>query len=1207
MTPARTVRAWRRFSASHVFTIRPLFTASQHPLAYVGMLTLCLLWILGPSTARSQVVTASLQGTVQDNSGAVIPKAAVTVTNTSTNISTTTQTDDSGHFVFPSLQPGGPYMVTVVASGFKTGVRSGIHLDVNQMAAITVVLQVGAETQKVVVSADAAQLETTTASMGQVIGNRNVVNLPLNERNIFSLMFLMPGVTGNVTFQYNGLNMSVNGGRPGTTNILIDGIPASPPLIVPIGGFSVFPSVDAVQEFKVQTNGYSAEFGRSGSGIVNVILKSGTNQVHGSVYEFLRNSALDSNTFFNNRDNIPLPLFHRSQFGASLTGPVFFPKVYDGRNKTFFLFSYEGLRQGTESEVTATVPTALQAQGDFAQTFNSAGDLVNIYDPNTTTYDSTTGKYTRQTFTSEYNEGPNNRSLCGGDINCIPPSRIDSVAAKIMKYYPPPNQPGTITGQNNYFASGVAVLNVNTIDTRVDETINDHNQMFVSYSHRNVDQPVTLLFPKAYQMGEGGLNQPQTANEAAIDFTHDFGSSFVMEIPFGFARTAINFTPISAGFNPSSELGFPAYIAANTSSLVFPGILPANYYGLGNGGNGQSFRHGGFNMFFLGVRNSKVYKNHMISFGGEVRWLQANLVAPVNSTGNFSFTQALTQGPNPNVASSTAGNALASLLLGLGSNGTITINAKNAATTSRYYALYVQDDWKVLPKLSLNLGLRYDLDIPRTERYNRMETFNPSEPTPLAKETGLTGLTGGVTFVGVNGASRRQFSPQYLNFDPRVGLSYQLDNNTVVRASYGIYYQPSTWAAGASIGSEGFSAVTSYTGSANGLTPSTYLSNPFPNGINQPLGSSQGALTGIGSSFPNPLFGVNWVGYTQNWELDIQRQLPYDILVDAAYVGTHGVHLNKSGEGDWNTNQLTSTAMALGTKLQQSVPNPFYKIITNGPEAGPTIPESYLQAPFPQFTAVDLLYLPGGYEEYNSFQLKVNKRMSHGLNLLISFTGQKQIDDYSGIENVGNITGGIQNIYNPRGERAVSSNDISRSLVVSGDYNLPFGRGQHFGGNWNRALNAALGGWQINGICTEQDGFPLSATTQNTSNSGSDVLRPNVVAGVNPAVSGPAKNKLKDYVNSAAFSQPAPFTFGDASRTLSNVRAPGYHDIDFSAFKNFQPTERMTIEFRAEAFNLLNQVQFGKPNMALSSHQFGVISSQSNTPRQIQAALKILW
>jgi hypothetical protein len=595
----------------------------------------------------------------------------------------------------------------------------------------------------------------------------------------------------------------------------------------------------------------------------------------------------------------------------------------------------------------------------------------------------------------------------------------------------------------------------------------------------------------------------------------------------------------------------------------------------------------------------------VIKFGGDIRILQSNDVESGESTGSYTFTNAITQGPNPNAATSTGGNSIASLLLGVGS-GAYEIGSKNAATESKYFGAYIQDDWKALPRLTINLGLRYDLDIPRTERHNRMETFDSTAASPLAETAGIPGLSGGVVFSGVDGASRRQYSPRWNDFGPRVGFSYELDTNTAIRGSYGIYYGPSLRSAGATIGNEGFSAVTTYTGSPNGLTPSVYLNNPFPDGINQPVGSSQGLLTGIGSSFENPLQGDNKVGYTENYDFDIERQLPFNLLVDVAYVGSHGVHLNKSGENDWNANQLTPADLSLGTQLEESVANPFKGIITTGAEDGATIPESYLVAPFPQFTAVDLSYLVGGYEIYNSFQIKVNKRLSHGLSMLVSYTGQKQIDDYSGIENVGNITGGIQNIYNQQAERAVSSNNISRSLVVSAVYNLPFGRGQAIGGNWSRPVDALLGGWQLNGITTQQNGFPLSVSTQNTSDSGSDVLRPNLT-GVSPVVKGSVKSKLNDYLNSAAFSQPAPFTFGNAPRTLSNVRGPGTHDIDFSLFKNFQATDRVKVEFRAEAFNLLNQVVFGSPNLTLSSGQCGVITSQNNTPRQIQLALKAVF
>jgi hypothetical protein len=1149
---------------------------------FMPILLLLALHAVAPRLSYGQVVTASLQGTVQDSSGAAIAKAAVRAIDASTNIVTSRQTDANGRFVFASLEPGGPYTVTVEAPGFKTEDRSGIHLDVNQAADITIRLQIGATTQKVVVTADATQLETSSAAMGQVIGNRSVVNLPLNQRNVYSLMFLIPGVTGSVTYQYNSLNMSVNGGRPGTTNILVDGIPASPPLIVPIGGFAVFPSVDAVQEFKVETNAYSAEFGRSGSGIVNVILKSGTNQLHGSVYEFLRNSALDSNTYFSNLSGTPLPSFKRSQFGASLSGPVYLPKLYKGKDRTFFLFSYEGLRQGTEGEVTTTVPTALERTGDFSQTFSGTQEVL-IYDPETTV--SSGSGYVRQPF----------------ENNKIPGDRIDPVAAKIASYYPTPNRPGET---NNFFASGVTRLNIDTYDARVDEVFNDRNRIFVRYSRRNLTSPPLLLFPEANQIAEGGQSQPQVSNSAAIDYTFTPNSSFVMEIPFGFSRTAIDFAPFSAGFNPSTQLGFPNYIAENADHLLFPGIAPANYYTLGDAAQGQT-RSGGFNIFLLGINNTKISGKHVIKFGGDARLLQANDVESGASTGNFSFTKAITQGPNPNVATATGGNAIASLLLGIGS-GTMQINSKNAATTSKYYGFYIQDNWKALQRLTLNLGLRYDLDIPRTERYNRMETFDPSVASPLAAETGLTGLSGGVVFSGVDGRSRRQFSPQYLNFGPRAGFAYALDTNTVVRGAYGVYFGPSMRSAGATIGQAGFGSTTTYAGSPNGLTPSVYLSNPFPNGLNLPVGNSQGLITGIGSSFENLLTGDNKVGYTQNWDLDIQRQLPFDILIDAAYVASHGVHLNKSGENDWNTDQLTSAALALGSQLQQSVPNPFYGIITTGPLAAANVPRSYLVAPFPQFTAVDLSYLTGGYELYNSFQLKVSKRLSRGLSALVAYTGQKQFDDYSGIQNVGNITGGIQNIYNPGAERAVSSNDISKSLVVSGVYNLPFGRGQQFGSNWSRPVDALLGGWQINGITTQHTGFPLSPSTQNTSNSGNNVLRPNLT-GQNPVEHGSVRSRLNGYLNAAAFSQPAPFTFGDAPRTLSEVRAPSTHDIDFSIFKNFQATEQVNVQFRAEAFNLLNQVVFGSPNTVLSSGQFGVISSQANTPREIQFALKILF
>ena len=608
---------------------------------------------------------------------------------------------------------------------------------------------------------------------------------------------------------------------------------------------------------------------------------------------------------------------------------------------------------------------------------------------------------------------------------------------------------------------------------------------------------------------------------------------------------------------------------------------------------------------------TKILGNHVLKFGGEGRLLRANDTESGNSVGAFTFPKANTQ-QNPNNA--LGGDAFASFLLGLGS-GTMTIDSKNGATQSFYYAAYAQDDWKATPTLTLNLGLRWDAEVPRTERYNRMEVFDTTAASPLAANI-YAGARGGVEFVGVNGRSRNQYETQKSDFGPRFGFSEQLDKNTVIRGAYGIYFGPSLRAAAATIGNEGFSANTTMNSVPDNLHPTgPTLSNPFPTGIAQPVGNSQGLLTGIGQSFETPLARDNQVGYLQNYDLDVQRQLPWSTLVDVAYVGSHGVHLNRSGENDLNLNQLPiGVAQTYGTGLQASVPNPFYGTITTGTLASANVPRSYLLAPYPQYLAVQASYVTGGFSQYDSVQVKLTKRTAHGLSMIVAFTGQKLFDDYSNISNVGNQAGGIQDIYNPAGDRSVSSNDVSHKLVISGVYELPFGRGKRFGSNWNRCIDALLGGWETNGIYTAQSGFPLAITTQNTSQTGSNVLRPNLT-GVSPVKSGPVSQRLGiaghnangSYLNAAAFSQPAAFTFGNASRTISNLRAPSYFNTDFSLFKNFTLKERLKLQLRGEGFNVLNQEVFGSPNTTLSSPSFGQITSSNTTPRQLQFAAKLLF
>lgn len=729
-----------------------------------------LLISLATSSLQSQIITASVNGTVLDPTAAAVPGAKVRAVNTSTNLEVNTTTDSEGRYTIPSLPPGGPYSIAVSASGFNTEAHSGITLEVNQSARIDFKLQIGAATETVQVTAEGPLIDATTAAMGQDISSENVVDLPLNQRNPYAFVFLAAGVQGDVSFTYNNMNFSVNGGRPGTSDILVDGIPSSPGLANPNQGIAVFPSIESVQELKVQTNAYSAEFGRSGSGIINMIYKSGTNNFHGSLFEFLRNSDLDANTYFANLNNTPLTNFKRNQFGASLGGPVDLPKLYHGRNKTFFFAAYEGLRQGSATNLTTSVPTTVQRTGDFSHLLNAAGQLVTIYDP-TTTVPQGSG-YVRTPFAG----------------NIIPANRLDTVGKNTTAYFPLPNRPGSIAGTNNYFVTGTTVLNTNILDAKVDENLSDRSRFFVRYSRLDLNQPSPVYFPASVAVAQRTPNnQAQLNNSTAIDYTRTLSPTNLLELRYGFVRIKLDYRSVGLGFDPT-QLGFPSYIAANADHLVFPGIAPTNYYSLGSPAQGDT-RDPSFESHLLAAENTHIINAHTLRIGVEARLLRVNDTESGSSTGNFTFTQAITQGPNPNAATTTAGNAIASLLLGVGS-GSMGIGLKDVASQSRYYAAFVQDDWKVTRRLTLNLGLRWDLDIPRTERFNRLQTFDPVVPSPLAGLTGIAGLRGGIVFAGVNGSSRRQFDPKWRDFNPRFGFAYQASPRTVVRGGFGIFYAP---------------------------------------------------------------------------------------------------------------------------------------------------------------------------------------------------------------------------------------------------------------------------------------------------------------------------------------------------------------------------------------------------------------------------------
>ncbi len=1147
----------------------------------------CSFLLISAHMGVAQRITGSIAGTVKDPTGAVVPGATVQVINAGTQATAKQVTDQGGHFVAPTLPPG-QYNLSIQANGFKKLDRSGINLDVDQTVSLDLSLQIGSTNETVQVSGEAPLLDTTSAELGQVISDKDIVNLPLNQRNPFSLILLAPGVSGSIGSSFTGLAINVNGGRQGSTDVLLDGIPSTPPTD-DFNVLTIFPSVDAVQEFKVQTSSYSAQFGISGGGIINLIYKSGTNNFHGSLYEFLRNSVLDSNNFFSNQNGIPLASFKRNQFGVTVGGPVIIPKLYNGRNKTFFFADYEGLRQRSASTATNTVPTAAERSGNFSQDTTSTGARINIYDPVSTTQVGST--YTRVPF-------PN---------NTIPASRLDPVSANILKYWPSPNTAGTNGTQvNNWFGSSVAPYDIDQGDIKVDQIISDKQRMSIRFSKRNPTSAPAIYFPSSIAIAQNGSTNTQNAIAGAFDYVYTVSPTYLMEFRAGVSHLYYTTATTSDGFDPT-QLGFPTYLRNTANALAFPSIEPSGYLSIG-AGNQLSQGSLGMLVDTYALNNTKTFSKHTLNFGAEVRAYANNTNQTGRSTGDFTFYPLLTQGPNAQSSSSTSGDGFASFLLGLGSGssgaggGTVTHNFKIIDTVSQYLGAYFQDDWKVTSKLTLNLGLRYDLFFPRTERHDRMTYLDFADPSPLAAVTGLP-LKAGLAYVGVNGNSRTATFTELLNFSPRFGLAYQATKSMVFRGGYGIIYSDSPTEAAATINPTGYRTDSTYYGTLDGLTPNNYLSNPFPGSSFVPVtGNTLGLLTAVGQGIssttqysPNP--------YSENWNFGMDYQLPGNWLLSGAYAGSHGVSLTYTQ----SLNQLPDSDLALGSKLLTTVNNPFYGLITGStPLASRTIQERYLLAPYPQFTGVSLYTVPGASSMYHSVQLKLNKRFSNGLTLLLSFTGSKLMDDSSSNNSNFNGSGTAQDAYNRRADWSLSTIDVSKRFVGSFVYNLPFGHGQHFGSKWNRVTDSVLGGWQVNGIVTAQTGIPLALSATNNANIFNPGERPNS-NGQNAGLSGSVESRLTKYFNTSVFSQPATYTFGNVSRTLPNLRAPGLRNIDFSLFKNFALTERWKLEVRAESFNLSNTPQFGAPNTSVTSTSFGVITTQVNSPRQNQIAMKLLF
>lgn len=1114
--------------------------------------------------AFAQSTGASLVGAVHDSGGQIISPATVTAINTATNARTEQKTNAKGEYLLLDLQPG-TYSLHVEAAGFRSYDQTNIHLDLNQNATQDVTLQVGQVNQTVTVSADVSGLDTISSEISDEVNGKQLRDLPLNTRNPYALLELIPSYSGSTGDDYNSNSFSISGGRQGYHDTLVDGTPAGFPTVNGNSGIGIFPSIDAIGEFHVLAQDFPAEYGRTLDGIINVVFKSGSNQFHGSAFEFFRNSALDSNTYFANLHNQPLPLFHRNQYGGELSGPIF-------KDRTFFMVSTELLRSNQSTEITNTVPTDAERTGDFSQ----SGET--IYNPFTTTCavanQNPCQQYVRQAFAN----------------NIIPKAMLDPVALQALPYYPEPNVAGATV--NNFYATGGSPTATTAWDARVDHTISDKQKLFVRYSNRVYESDPQNLWPGQTAVAEGLIDGEDFSRGVTAAYTLYPKSNMIFDARLGFSRTLYNYLNKSLGFDETT-LGLPGDINQFTGTPLFPVFSPQAYTGLGNNGN----RHNAFMTYSLLSSLTWTHGQHTFKFGFDGRLIRVNDHESADSSGNFSFGTNWTQQPNDAVAGE--GDGIASMLLGLGTGDMIQAY-KDVATQNYYFAGYAQDDWHILPRLTLNLGLRYDIDTPRTERYNRMNYFNPTIASPL--DTVVPGLEGGLVFVGVDGQSRYQYHVDSNNFAPRFGLAYQALKNTVVHGGAAIVYGPSAQAAAGTVGPYGFRVQNNWISSVNndGIHPqsTSLLDNPFPQGFTTPPGSADGLLTGIGGQIEGVLQNTP-TPYVIQYTLDIQQQLPSNTTFDIAYVGDRGRKQQQSREGGIDWDQVPADEiLSQGANLESSVANPYYgSITTGGAINGATTTVAQLLKQYSQYTSMLPLFLSGGNNQYDALQVRLSKRFSYGLQLEGSYVWGKNYDNGTT----------HQDSFHPLKDYAVTSYDVHQRFIASYIYNLPFGRGRQFGKNFNTVENAVLGGWQVNGITTLQGGNPLQISASNNLSSFNVQTLYADTNGQNATLHGDIHKRLSAYFNKADFSQPAPYHLGNGPAYYDNLRGPGLASTDISLFKEFHVIDRLNVQFRAEAYNAFNHVQFGNPDTGVTDAGFGTITSQNNLPRQIQLGLKFLF
>ena len=1146
----------------------------------VGATRALCVFTISAALCLGQTFTASLTGVVTDPKQAGIPGATVKVQNTATNEIRATATAADGRYTFSQLLPG-PYEITAEAKGFKTFVQRGINLSASQSAELNLPMQLGDVTQSVEIAAASVMLDTQSANESVTLTTRQIIDLPTNVRTPLALVQTIAGTTTSTfgqtgafdaQFDQNFNAFGLNGGRDMSTAILIDGVPAT---AADWGGLVISPSMDSVQEMQIIRNTYDAQFGKSGGGVLSMVTKSGTNGFHGTLFEFLRNDDLDANSWSNNRARVPKTEFRRHQFGANLGGPIWKSK------RLYFFGGYEGRREATPgSSGFLTLPTDLERQGDFSQTFNSNGSLAVIYNPFTTTADpANPGKFIRDPF-------PGNK---------IPSNLLDPVALKTVALYPKPNLPGDpFTHARNFYLPAQGIVTNDRFDSRVDWVHNEKHTMYVRFSAAPREDNVAPVF-----FGNGADPNKSDINPR---FHGTFGNTFVpspswvINILAGAGRWHEGQLSPSLGLN-ATNVGFSPAVAGLFQGQTIPGFSFQDYAAIGNPQVRDFVRYN----YDLQVNATKQKGVHSIKFGGMVESALINNID--RRSADFSFNRGMTSGPNAATTSTTTGNAIASLLLGTSASGSAYIRPDIAASL-RYYSGYVQDDWHVGRRLTLNIGLRYEYQAPGTDRFDRFTYFDPNATNPLSSQAGLQ-LKGALKYVTKD--DRGAWEPDTHDFAPRIGLAFKLTDKLVVRAGYGIFYANASDLFTFDPGQvAGFSTTTSSVSSVGGggLIPQDLLRNPFPGGINPPVGKAQGELTQVGSNLDQVwLRNPHPTGYKQNRSIDFQYEISRSAVLEVGYSGFAARRLVFGQPRE--SNQLPPQLLSLGPALDQQIANPFFGVITaRGVLSGPTVPRQRLLRPYPQYSSAVLTRsIPGASADYNALIAKFSKQFSHGLTLLANYQWSKNIDNASEDQGWG-INDRWRDFYNLKIDRSISAHDVPHSFVTSLVYELPVGKGRKVGSSMPAAAETVLGGWELSSIVRLQSGLPVQPDAPNQLGAyGFQTQRPNLVSNQ----VGVSDRNPDHWFNPAALALAAPYTIGNAPRYMTELRTDSIRNLDVSLMKNFRFREWFRLQFRGDFLNLLNTPQFGSINTFVGSSTYGKANGTINDPRNIQLGLKLYF